>query len=129
MSDKLAIVHRVISAIALKDYDRALPFFTEDCEYTNLPMGSATGPQGVRAVLEPFFAPTIENELVVVRTAAEGDTVFTERLDRHLIARGWVELPVTGVFVFRENKIAVWREYFDLGTLLRQWPELAPTAN
>jgi len=128
MPDLLASVHRVISAIALKDYDRALPFFTEDCEYTNLPMGSVTGPQGVRAVLEPFFAPTIENDLVVLRSAVEGDTVFIERLDRHRLARGWVELPVTGVFVFRERKIAVWREYFDLGTLLRQWPELAPTA-
>jgi len=125
MPDKLATVHRVIDAIAAKDYDRALPWFTEDCEYTNLPMGSVTGPAGVKAVLEPFFAPTISNELTVLRSAVEGDTVFTERLDRHQIATGWVELPVTGVFVFREGKIAVWREYFDLGTLIRQWPELA----
>jgi limonene-1,2-epoxide hydrolase len=125
MSDKLAIVHRIISAIAVKDYDAALPHFTQDCEYTNLPMRSVTGPKGVRAVLEPFFAPTLENELVVLRSAVEGNTVFLERLDRQRIADGWVELPVTGVFVFRENKIAVWREYFDLGTLLRQWPSLA----
>jgi limonene-1,2-epoxide hydrolase len=125
MPDKLSIVRHVIAAIAAKDYDAALPSFTEDCEYTNLPMGTATGPAGIKATLEPFFAPTIENDLVVLRTATEGDTVFTERLDRHLIDSGWVELPVTGVFVFREAKIAVWREYFDLGTLLRQWPALA----
>lgn len=125
MPDKLATIHRVIDAIAAKDYDQALPWFTEDCEYTNLPMGSVTGPAGVKAVLEPFFAPTISNELILLRSAVEGDTVFTERLDRHQIATGWVELPVTGVFVFREGKIAVWREYFDLGTLVRQWPALA----
>lgn len=125
MTDHLATVHRVISAIAAKDYDAALPFFTADCEYTNLPMGGTTGPEGVRAVLEPFFAPTTENDLIVLRSAVEGDTVFTERLDRHRIASGWIELPVAGVFVFRDRKIAVWREYFDLGTLLRQWPELA----
>ncbi len=83
----------------------------------------------VKAVLEPFFAPVIENDLVLLRTAAEGDTVFTERLDRHRIESGWVELPVTGVFVFREGKIAVWREYFDMATLLRQWPELAASLN
>jgi len=127
MPDKLATVHRVIDAIAAKDYDQALPWFTEDCEYTNLPMGSVTGPAGVKAVLEPFFTPTISNELIVLRSAVEGDTVFTERLDRHQIATGWVELPVTGVFVFREGKIAVWREYFDLGTLVRQWPALGAT--
>lgn len=129
MSDNLAAVRTVIAAMATKDYDAALPFFTEDCEYTNLPMGTVTGPAAVKAVLEPFFAPVIENDLVVLRTAAEGDTVFTERLDRHRIESGWVELPVTGVFVFREGKIAVWREYFDMATLLRQWPELAASLN
>jgi limonene-1,2-epoxide hydrolase len=125
MSDHLATVHRVIAAMAVKDYDAALPYFTADCEYTNLPMGTVTGPAGVKATLEPFFAPVIENDLVILRTAVEGDTVFTERLDRHRIETGWVELPVTGVFVFREGKIAVWREYFDMATLLRQWPALA----
>jgi limonene-1,2-epoxide hydrolase len=128
MSDRFAIVTAVINAIAEKDYDTALAHFTADCEYTNLPMGSVTGPAGVRAVLEPFFAPTIANELIILRSAVDGDTVFTERLDRHQIDTGWVELPVNGVSVFREGKIAVWREYFDLGTLLRQWPALAASA-
>jgi limonene-1,2-epoxide hydrolase len=125
MSDHLATVQAVIAAVAVKDYNTALAHFTEDCEYTNLPMGSVTGLPAIRAVLEPFFASTIANELLILRTAVEGDTVFTERLDRHQIESGWAELPVTGVFVFREGKIAVWREYFDLATLLRQWPELA----
>lgn len=125
MTDLLATVETVIAAVAAKDYDTALAHFTADCEYTNLPMGSVTGPEAIRAVLEPFFAPTIANELIVLRSAVQGETVFTERLDRHRIESGWAELPVTGVFVFRDGKIAVWREYFDLGTLLRQWPALA----
>jgi limonene-1,2-epoxide hydrolase len=125
MSDLLATVKTVIEAVAVKDYDTALAHFTDDCEYTNLPMGSVTGPAAILAVLEPFFAPTISNELIILRSAVEGDTVFTERLDRHQIDTGWAELPVNGVFVFRDGKIAVWREYFDLGTLLRQWPALA----
>lgn len=124
MSDLLAIVKTVIAAIAVKDYETAITHFTDDCEYTNLPMGSVTGPAGIRAVLEPFFAPTLSNELIILRSAVEGDTVFTERLDRHQIETGWAELPVNGVFVFRKGKIAVWREYFDLGTLMRQWPSL-----
>lgn len=127
MSDNLAVVRTVVEAIARKDYDRALPHFTEDCEYTNLPMGSVTGPAGIRAVLEPFFGPTIENDLQILRSACEGDLVFTERLDRHLVDSGWVDLPVTGVFEFRDGKIAVWREYFDMATLVQQWPALAAT--
>lgn len=128
MPNPLEIIKAMTDAMAVKDYDAALPWFTDDCEYINLPMSSVTGPAGVRSVLEPFFAPTIENEFRILRMAVQGDTVFTERLDRHLIDTGWVELPVTGVFVIRDGKIAVWREYFDLGTIVRQWPALAALA-
>lgn len=128
MPSHLEIITAMTKAMAVKDYDAALPWFTDDCEYTNLPMGSVTGPAGVRQVLEPFFAPTIANELRILRSAVDGDIAFVERLDRHLIDTGWVELPVTGVFVFRDGKIAVWREYFDLGTIVRQWPALAALA-
>lgn len=127
-TNPLDIIKAMTEAMAVKDYDRALPYFTEDCEYTNLPMSSVTGPAGIRAVLEPFFAPTIENELRILQSAVQGDTAFVERLDRHLIDTGWVELPVTGVFEFRDGKIAVWREYFDLNTIVNQWPALAAMA-
>lgn len=125
MTASLDIIRHVTEAIAAKDYDSALPYFTEDCEYTNMPMGSVTGPAAIRAVLEPFFAPTLANELIILRSVVDGDVAFVERLDRHQIDTGWAELPVTGVFVFRDGKIAVWREYFDIGTLVRQWPALA----
>ena len=128
MPSPIEIITAMTEAMAIKDYDAALPWFTDDCEYTNLPMGSVTGPAGVRSVLEPFFAPTIANELRILRSAVDGDTAFVERLDRHLIDTGWVELPVTGLFVFRDGKIAVWREYFDLNTIVRQWPALAALA-
>lgn len=124
----LDIVKAMTDAMAIKDYDAALPWFTDDCEYTNMPMGTVTGPAGVRSVLEPFFAPTTANEFIVLRAAVQGNIVFTERLDRHLIETGWVELPVTGVFEIRDGKIAVWRDYFDLGTIMRQWPALAALA-
>jgi limonene-1,2-epoxide hydrolase len=109
------------------DYDTALQAIAEDCEYTNLPMATVHGPQGVRAVLEPFFAPTIANEFRILRQCAAGDTVFLERLDRHQLGpERWAELPVVGVFEVREGLITVWRDYFDLATLFRQWPELQP---
>ena len=128
MPSPIEIITAMTEAMAIKGYDAALPWFTDDCEYTNLPMGSVTGPAGVRSVLEPFFAPTIANELRILRSAVDGETAFVERLDRHLIDTGWVELPVTGVFVFRDGKISVWREYFDLNTIVRQWPALAALA-
>jgi limonene-1,2-epoxide hydrolase len=125
MPTPLETVTAMTDAMAVKDYDTACRHFTEDCEYTNIPMGSVTGPAGVRAVLEPFFAPTLENEFLTIRHATEGNTLFVERLDRHRLEAGWVELPVTGVFEIRDGRIAVWRDYFDLPTIMKHWPQSA----
>lgn len=106
------------------DYDAAMTRVAADCEYVNPPpLPAVRGPAGVRAVLEPFFAPTLENDLQVLREATQGTTVFVERLDRHRLADRWVELPVTGVFEVRDGKITYWRDYFDAATILSQWPQ------
>jgi limonene-1,2-epoxide hydrolase len=110
------------AAMAVKDYDTALALVSDDCEYTNIPMQTVRGPAGIRGVLEPFFAPTLENQLNVLREAAAGPLVFLERLDRHLLPTGWVELPVTGVYEVHNGLITVYRDYFDLATILTKWP-------
>jgi limonene-1,2-epoxide hydrolase len=117
-------VKTFLKAMEVKDYDSALQLVAEDCQYHNMPMALVRGRAAVRASLQPFFDPTLENQLVVLREAVAGEVVFTERLDRHRIADRWVELPVNGVFEVRNGEIVVWREYFDLATLFRQWPEL-----
>ena len=73
-------------------------------------------------VLGPFFAPVLENELKILQTAVSGNTVFVERLDRHRLPDKWVELPVTGVFEVKDGLITVWRDYFDMPTILSEWP-------
>lgn len=117
MTDPTSIVQKFMSYMEQLDYDSALKLVTDDVEYTNVPMGTVHGPSGIRAVLEPFFGPTISNEWIIRTVAATGSTVFMERLDRHQLAGGWAELPVVGVFELRDNKIAVWRDYFDLATI------------
>ena len=116
-------VHAFMDAMAVKDYDNGLKYIAPGCEYDNVPMGKVTGPQGVRAVLEPFFAPTIENQFVIKRELASGNTVILERLDRHLLPTGWVELPVTGIFEVEDGKITLYRDYFDLATIMSKWPQ------
>ena len=117
------IIQRFLKAMEQLDYDAALTLVADDCEYTNPPpLGTVRGPAGIRAVLEPFFAPTLENEFKIVRQAAQGPVAFLERLDRHRLADKWVELPVTGVFEVRDGRITVWRDYFDAATILSQWP-------
>ena len=105
------------------NYDEALKLVSEDVAYSNPPpLGTVRGPAGIRAVLEPFFSPTLENEFKIVREAVSGHIVFLERLDRHRLADKWVELPVTGVFEVHGGLITYWRDYFDTPTILSQWP-------
>ena len=69
-----------MAAIAIKNYDTALKFGAG--EYLNPPpLPKVVGPAGVRGLLAPFFAPTLENEFVVLREVASGPMVFNERLD------------------------------------------------
>ena len=123
MKTPMEVVKAFNRAMEAKDYDAALRLVSSDCEYTNIPMGTVRGPQGIRGVLEPFFAPTLENILVVLREAAVGPVVFLERLDRHRLATGWVELPVTGVYEVHDGLITVYRDYFDLATIQSKWPQ------
>ena len=111
-----------MDAMAVKDYDTALRYIAGDCEYDNVPLAKVRGPAGVRAVLEPFFAPTLENEFLVRRELAAGPVVFQERLDRHRLATGWVELPVAGLMEVHDGLITLWRDYFDAATIMKDWP-------
>jgi limonene-1,2-epoxide hydrolase len=112
-----------LKAMEPLDYDTAMQFVAADCDYTNPPpFGSVRGPAAIRAVLEPFFSPTLENEFTVLREAVNGAIVVLERLDRHRLADKWVELPVTGVFEVHQGRITYWRDYFDTATIMSQWP-------
>lgn len=119
----LEIVKTFMGAMEPLDYDTALTFVAANCEYTNPPpLGTVHGPAGMRALLEPFFSPTLENEFRVLREAVNGPVVILERLDRHRLADKWVELPVTGVFEVHDGLISYWRDYFDVTTIMSQWP-------
>lgn len=119
-------VRAFLKAMEVLDYDSALTLIADTCEYENMPMGKVVGPAGVRSVLEPFFAPTLENEFRILRKLTSGKTVMAERLDRHRLETGWVELPVMGVFEVENGLITLWRDYFDLATITGKWP--APAA-
>jgi limonene-1,2-epoxide hydrolase len=110
------VVEAFLQSFAAMDFDAALALLSDGVEYTNVPIGTVYGHDGVRQVLEPFFAPIHENEFLLVRRAASGPVVFLERLDRHRLDHGWRELPVNSVFEVHDDKITIWRDYFDLGT-------------
>jgi len=115
-----------LEACVVKDFDKALCLLADDVEYTNIPIVTVHGHAGVREVLEPFFEPIHENEVLVLRKAATGPVVFLERLDRHRLDHGWRDLPVNSVFEVTGGKITVWRDYFDLAMAAKIHDGAAP---
>ena len=116
----LEIVRAFTEAAAKRDYDTALAMLTDDVEYHNIPLDPVYGRQAVRDTLEALLAMGTDSDWVVHREVESGDTVMNERTDKFLVNGKWLELPVAGVFVVRDGKIALWHDYFDLNTIMTQ---------
>ena len=116
-----AIVDEFIRRVVGKDLDGACELVTDDCEYDNVPMGKNIGPEGIKAFLAPMVDSLDEVQFVVHRQTATGNVVMNERTDRFRTGDTWMDLPVCGVFELTDDgKISLWRDYFDLPTMMDQ---------
>lgn len=116
------VVKAFNAAMETMDFDTALQYVSKEVKYVNGPLPAVIGPEAIQATLTPFFAPIKENKLLVLRAAESGNKVFMERLDRHLVEGGWIELPVTGVYEVNNGRISYWRDYFDMATIVNAVP-------
>ena len=111
-------VNAFCAAAAKRDYDTALAYLAEDVEYQNMPLPAVQGRQAVRDTLEALLALCTDSEWVVHRQLSAGTTVMNERTDRFEMHGRWVDLPVAGVFEVQDGLIVLWRDYFDLPTIV-----------
>ena len=103
------------------DIDAIVASFTDDAVYHNIPMAPAEGVEAIRATIESFASnPDQTIEFRVLHVAAAGDVVLTERVDAFVLPDRTVELPVMGAFEVRGERIAAWRDYFDLNQFMSQ---------
>jgi limonene-1,2-epoxide hydrolase len=114
------VVRAFVAAIERKDIDAALALVAADVVYDNVPIGAVTGPDGIRGALSRLLGTAEQIEWVTRHQVRTGDVVMNERLDRFQLDGRWVEVPVAGLFVLRDGRIALWRDYFDLATYRRQ---------
>lgn len=114
------VVAAFLAAIERKDLDAALQLVTHDVVYDNVPIGKVFGPEGIRSVLARPLSTSERIEWVVHHQVSEGPRVMNARLDRFLVSGRWVEVPVAGLFVVRDGRIALWRDYFDLASYRAQ---------
>ncbi|MBK5306984.1 MAG: nuclear transport factor 2 family protein [Frankiaceae bacterium] len=116
----LETVHAFMAAAALRDYDAAMALLADDVEYQNMPLPPVHGHAAVRETLEALLAMCAGSEWIVHRELADGPLVMNERTDRFLLKGEWVDLPVAGVFEVHDGRITLWRDYFDLPTIMNK---------
>lgn len=127
MSTPEAIVGAFIAAIEEKDVARAATMVADDISYENVPMQPISGRDAMAGTLEGFLGSASEVDWQIVRQWTVGRTVINERIDRFRIGDGWLELPVAGIFeVDDDDRISLWRDYFDMSSYTRQLGELTP---
>ncbi len=122
MADPLDLVKEFCAAWEALDIDKIMSFFAEDAVYHNIPIDPLTGHEAIRGLIESFTAGTDRVVFEVRHAVADGNVVMTERVDHFYSPSGHIALPVMGTFELAGDKIAAWRDYFDLNQFMSQMP-------
>ncbi|WP_158886669.1 limonene-1,2-epoxide hydrolase family protein [Amycolatopsis anabasis] len=118
MADPKATVGAFLAALEEFDLDGALSLVADDIVYQNVPLPPARGIAAVEKQLRLMAKYGTGFEARTHHIAADGPIVLTERTDV-LRARSWeAEFWVCGTFEVRDDRIVLWRDYFDWATFL-----------
>ncbi|HEV8297262.1 MAG TPA: nuclear transport factor 2 family protein [Acidimicrobiales bacterium] len=106
------------------DLDAVMAAFSDDASYHDLPIRTdpTVGKAGIRKKLSYLTAcERIEFQFSLI--VEDGDRILAERVEIwHFASGARPALPVMCCMEFRDGKIARWREYWDMNTLMGQLP-------
>jgi limonene-1,2-epoxide hydrolase len=127
--NQIETVRAFLRSLEDRNLDRALSLASADVVYQNVPLPPARGAREFEKQMR-FFEKVVDRfEARIHHIAADGNVVLTERTD--IIERGGMRLSfwVCGTFEVRDERIALWRDYFDWAALsvafLRGLPRMA----
>jgi len=93
-------------------------YFTEDAVYHNIPMQPVQGRGAIKEFIAGFLAQFDGVDFTVHRQVCKGNLVLNERTDVLRRKDGpAIRLPVAGVFEIEGDRIAAWRDYFDMAVI------------
>ena len=116
----IEIVRRFCAAWSNVDPDEIAGYFTDDAVYHNIPMDPITGRDTIKSFIAGFAGGAEHIDFRVRNIVADGPVVLTERVDVFVLPHTTIELPVMGTFEVEGDKIAAWRDYFDLNQYMSQ---------
>ena len=123
MAQPIDVVREFCALWEKGDLDAIVESFTDDAVYHNIPVAPVTGKEAIRATIAGFTGGVDTIEFRVLNISADGNVVLTERVDAFITPTVTIELPVMGTFEVKGDKIAAWRDYFDLNQFMSQMPQ------
>lgn len=115
------VVRSFLAAWNANNLDLVVDHLHPQVHYHNMPMPPVDGREAVRQYLHGVGRfDWIDWKLLAL--AEDGPRVLTERVDDFSVNGVVISLPIMGIFEVEDGLIRAWRDYFDLGTYLRQLP-------
>ena len=125
IEENVAIVRRFWDDLYAHRFDRLGDYFSADAVYDDVPIPAAraVGPAAIVRKLRIGLEPVERHVHHVHRVVADGDAVVTEHTeDWHFAPDHVVSLPFVSVQVLSGGRIALWRDYSNIDTLLSAAP-------
>lgn len=107
-----------LSALEKLDVDAALALAADEMVYQNVPLPPAKGIVAVEKQLRGMTKYGTGFEARMHHIAADGPIVLTERTDVLKVKSWSAEFWVCGTFEVQQERIVLWRDYFDWTTFL-----------
>jgi len=108
------VVRAELDAWSRLDVDEIMSYFAENGVWDNVPFGPVTGHDAIRKAVAGYLARTISGNIEILNLAVAGNVVLTERMDHFTWDGEMIHARVMGAFEVVGDKIAAWRDYFDM---------------
>ena len=108
------VVRAELGAWSRLNVDEIVGYFAADAVWDNVPLGAVYGHDEIRKAVQGYVDRTTHGEIEILNLAVADNVVLTERVDHFVYDGRQVHARVIGAFEVTGDKIAAWRDYFDL---------------
>ncbi|CAN5376638.1 limonene-1,2-epoxide hydrolase family protein [soil metagenome] len=109
----IAVVEKFLFALRDKDLATADSLLADNLVYQNVGFPTIRGRARAMKLFAGMQRPSLGFDVLIHRSAGEGDTVLNERSDALIIGPVRLNFWVCGVFEVHDGRITLWRDYFD----------------
>ena len=127
-TENIALIRRFLEACVRADVEEFAGYFTEDAVWWNSPWPPVTGRDAIRETLRRGAKLMTALPWEIRHIVADEGIVLTERVDNFQVGDTRIRVPCMGIFELRAEKIAAWRDYWDLKQFEQQLPATAKSS-